>query len=332
MSSTEDKKRRMQSVVDASMMSTERPLDSLLPELREQGPRLPKSVLHPRVLDVERDRGHEWVVALWSDPGSAQALHEQARKLIEATMLAELSQVPAAGEALERSRAGLRLEAFSTVEGDMSAALRAFGLRLADETLAEETLVQLRKEAEASGWSIPPKPVSSWFARAEMPDGVRGERLQAIHHEMVETMTNDVWGRTPGGPSKYAASLIEEAFGTTIEPNEQGLRELELILVQNARPNVIRWIPPLLFQALCDFVGVLLAHHYNLEVEWAECTPEEGHYAPPPMFRVMKVDGEFQHLPIGTHLLRWCVMPILEGDEIPPLSEWMEFEFGSGAH
>jgi hypothetical protein len=32
------------------------------------------------------------------------------------------------------------------------------------------------------------------------------------------------------------------------------------------------------------------------------------------------------------HLLRWCVMPILEGDEIPPLSEWLEFEFGSGAH
>lgn len=332
MSTDDQKKARLQTMVDASMMSTERPLDAFLPDLRTQEARLPKTALHPRVLDVERESGYEWILALWQDPGSAKNLHDQARQLIEATMLAELSRTPAAGETLNRTRAGLRLEAFSTVETDLSKALRAFGFSLSKDSIGKDSLDELRREGTSMGWDVPETPVSSWFASAEMPAGEHGEKLNAVHLEMINAMQNDVWGMTPGGPSKLAANLLSEAFGTTIEPTDRGMRSLELLLVQTSRPNVIRWIPPILFQAMCDFVGVVLSHHYKLQVEWAECTPEEGDYGPPPVFRVMRKDGDFQHLPIGLHLLRWCIMPILEGDEIPPLSEWMEFEFGAGAH
>jgi hypothetical protein len=62
-------------------------------------------------------------------------------------------------------------------------------------------------------------------------------------------------------------------------------------------------------------------------VEWgvSEIDPDTG-VAPPPLLRVHR-DGDAFHVPVGEHVLRWCVMPARVGEDIPSLGAWAEHEF-----
>jgi hypothetical protein len=79
------------------------------------------------------------------------------------------------------------------------------------------------------------------------------------------------------------------------------------------------------FQALCDHVA-LAVRRRGAQVEWAECTPDESGIAPPPLARV-RTGGAHAHVPLALELLRWCVMPIQPGEEIPPLADWVAHAF-----
>jgi hypothetical protein len=143
---------------------------------------------------------------------------------------------------------------------------------------------------------------------------------------MAKRMGEDVWGHTPGGPSRLLTRLVEEDLGGSLGADFDGLRRLEGWLVSR-QVGPIRWIRPLLFQALCDYVGVAAQAVLRARVAWGECVPDESGLAPPPLFRVMR-GGQPVHIPVGLHVVRWCVMPLREGEAVPSLAEWVVDEFG----
>lgn len=311
-----------------SMMSSDRPLDSLLPELSKQAPALPKSPIHPRILELGPSEGDAWVLALWGDPGSAKAIHKDVKNLLEATLVAHLCQAPDAGDSLDQVPSRIILLAFSTVESGLAEALRAFGFRLDEQANIDgDRLETLRQEGISSGWNVPAQPVSVWSVRVNQPEAT--DPLIGIHQRLRERLRGDYWGNEPGAFSLSAAAIIQHELKQHIQPDKAGLDTFEKLLVRQDVLGEIRWIPPILFQALCDFIGVVTVQQWKHNVEWSLCEPEDGHFCPPPIFRVTRSDNKRQeHLNIGQHLMRWCIMPILPGEEIPSVWEWLDSEFG----
>lgn len=311
-----------------SMMSSERPLDALLDGLSTPEPALPQSALHPRILELGVDEGDAWVLAMWTDPGSARGAHEQIRKLIEATLLANLTRAADSGSALDRVPSKLRLFVFTTVQESLQTAIRLFGFELDEDIdIDDQALQTLRKEGIESGWDVPAKPVSCWTATIRQPSTHGPKKLATVHQRLRELINDDCWGSNPGAFSHTAALLYQQELGVEVLPTLRGLDTVEELLAQRDSRNSIRWIPAMLFQSLADFIGVVIQQTYNHKVEWALCEPESDGFGPPPVFRITYDDGSSEHLNVGMHLLRWCVMPILDGEELPRLSEWLDSEF-----
>lgn len=310
------------------MMSAERPLDALLGSLSSSDSPLPQEAIHTRVLELGPEEGDAWVIAMWSDPGELPEIRWQVQRLLEATLLANLSRAAESGEALDRVPSQVRFLAFSTTQDNLATALKPFGFRL-DNTFAFEgdALEALRQEGMEMGWPVPEQPISSWTVPLQQPTSDGREGLVTIHKELRERIHKDCWGSNPGAFSRYAGLLMRRELDVDIQPTLKGLDRFEdKVVIHNAR-NCIRWIPAMLFQALADLIGVTIDQVYGHKVEWALCEPEDNGYGPPPVFRITYADGRETHLSIGMHLLRWCVMPILEGEEVPRLSEWLQSEF-----
>ena len=160
-------------LIDAGIMSHDRPLDALLPGLGRSRALPPPSAIHQRVLEVTVDEGREWVVCAWTYPGSPEALHAQLQRLIEATLLAELTRPPSTGaEELARDFRSLRLISFPDL-GDARGALAPFGL-MPESLVADrfaERVKTLLDEADSAGWDVPRQPAETWAAKIQRPSG-----------------------------------------------------------------------------------------------------------------------------------------------------------------
>lgn len=323
MSISDERKARAKAKLALAQMSAERPLDALLPSLTE--PSTPRAAVHPRVLETRTEFGREWVLLLWEDPGGPQALHSQIKALVEATLLAELSRTPATiREDGERRFTGIRLFSWAELSWDPAEALRAFGLEPASVDIGDEASAALAAEARRSGRTVG-APKTGWRVEIRHHEGALGDKLREVATMMAERMGGDVWGRNPGGPSHLFATYVATSFGEKIRPDLDGLRSLDMLTVQRT-PNVIRWIPPLVFQAICDFIPVAAATLYGTQVGWAESEDLGNGFAHPPLIRV--ADGEDEaHIPIGHHVLRWWMMPLLVGDEVPTIADWVRDQF-----
>lgn len=313
--------------LDVAMMNADRPLDALLPTLRE--PALPKTAVHPRVLEVETEDGIEWALLVWADPGGPQQLHQDVQALVEATLLSELSRAPSEIAAQgERRFSGLRLIVFTDPGWDIEPAVRAFGFRRQDAALAEDAARAVAAEAEKAGRTVG-QPSSVWRAEIRRPAGALGESLEQIQRMMAQRLGQERWGSTPGGFSHLFATYLMKTFGEKIRPDVDGLASLDLLVVQRDE-DVIRWMPPLVFQALCDFLPVAAASLYDAKVSWAESEDLGGGFSHPPLIRVEQA-GEGIHIPIGHHVLRWWMMPLFPGEQVPSLGAWLADQFANEA-
>jgi hypothetical protein len=45
------------------------------------------------------------------------------------------------------------------------------------------------------------------------------------------------------------------------------------MLLVSQQAGAIRWIPPMLFQALCDFIGVIGQTLFDRDIAWASASP-----------------------------------------------------------
>lgn len=282
---------------------------------------LGKSPIHGRVLETPGPEGTTLVLCCWSDPGGAPALFSQLKPVLEATLLAELSEPARDRRPANERVARICLVCFEDI-ADVPAAVKNFGFR-AVETKGEHvdaTVAQLRGEAARTGRPVPDEPSSVWQA-----DVAAGPDAEAWADTLAGVLEDEVFGQTPGLLFQRLGQLLASADRGALKPTLGGLDLVEENLVRR-EPAVLRWIPPVLFQALCDTVGVVAKEARGRVVQWAVSEPDDDGLAPPPLFRVRE-GSSWIHIPIGLHLLRWCVMPLADGEAVPRLSEWLTDQF-----
>lgn len=311
-------------------------LDDISPGLAQRGP-LELHPIHPAILEVgETDRSFAFVV--WSDPGGPEVLHDGLQKFVEAGLLAELSR-PAAelrGLHARRRLVDLRLLSFVEVE-DFDMAVAAFGFHSTTEEDGRwrQTLAHVRGESTRLGRSADEEPVSRWIATFGPPPDE--ELAQRLEEELRARVGDEIWGEKPGMFFAILNEALEAVGEKPLPPKPESVDWLEERLVSR-EVGPVRWIPPLLFQCLCDVVSVVAAKAYAHEVQWAPSEIDDRGFASPPMIRarpekparalnVIGGDEGWVNVPLGVHLLRWLVMPIQPGEEIPPLGEWIADQF-----
>ena len=300
-------------------------LDTLVPGLRQKPERWPALPVHPRVVHAQLRPGQRSiVVASFAPAASARALHGALKPLIEAALLAELSR-PGSELADDDSRlAGIELFAFTPQPFDPGPALTPFALLPAplDDAAARPAVALLRREAQLVTAEVPDEPCARFSAGLlRSPHPLAGELSRRLRAEVPP----HAWGERPGLLARAAADALESLGHGGVGPDRAGIERLEEVVVHHT-PGVVRWIDPLLFQALCDLVAVA-AVSAGLSVEWGICEPDpDTGLAPPPLLRVAR-EGESFHVPLGEHVLCWCVMPSVRGEAIPSLGAWAEHEF-----
>lgn len=312
-------------------VSEDRPLDSLMPEMgggagdeqafHEDAPE-EVGAIHPRVLEVGLEEGLEWTLACWSDPGET-GMRTQFGKLIRATLLKEMSRLPEWERDEDREFVGMRLLSFDSLVRETRAVVRELGFSDVDYDPDQysERMAAWRQEAGSAGLEVPARPVSVWHLPVAHPD-THADELARIESRMLVEIGAETWGQTPGAMSRHAARALEEAFDCDIGLGPEGLTTMASYLTTDA-PGAIRWMPPVGFQAICDFVGVVLHGQYGIRVQWGVCEPDPRGVVPPPMFRQPGTGGEGT-IPIGRHLLEWCVMPVTDPAGEPDLGQRVE--------
>ena len=301
------------------------PLDELVPGLRIRTERLPALAAHPRGSRVTNDAGEDVVVlASFAPIESARALHQAFKPIVEAALLSILSQPQTADL---RSPVALELYTFAPFPFAPDAAFALFGFvaQPLDAHEGRRALALLRREALLLDGQVSDEPLLRFRATLHVtPSDIVRQTTARLRAEATGTP----WGTEPGALARRLAVVLHELSFAGVEPSRAGIERLESILVSDAH-DVIRWLDPLCFQALCDLVAVAAHNTWGANVEWAVCEVDtETSLAPPPLIRVYKhSDRSSGHVPLGEHILRWCMMPRRAGEDIPTLGAWAEHEF-----
>lgn len=301
------------------------PLDDLVPGLRRKSERWPALPVHPRILEAARDDGsHALAMASFAPAVNLKLFHTALKPLVEAALLSELSRpVEEQRERTSRLRA-LELYSFAKQPFDPAPALATFGLSAAPLEGAEvrRTLALLRRECQLVDGLPSDEPSARYVAT-----------LSASEHPMTQALADALraqaggaFGVEPGALARELCAWLDAHGYGGVGPTRAGIERLEG-LISHSRPFVIRWIDPIVFQALCDLIAVSALTTWKQEVEWGVCEADpETLVTPPPVIRVTKERDTF-HVPLGEHVLRWCVMPTRVGEDIPSLGSWAEHEF-----
>jgi hypothetical protein len=307
------------------------PLDELVPGLRKKLDRLPPLPVHPRIVRARNhDASHGIVLLSFRAAPNARAFHAALKPMVEAALLSELC-APANTLAEHYSELKhLTLLCFADHALDLGAALSPFGFVPVelDPSASAHMLALARREARTLSEPVPDEPVAVFRAPVVSSADPLARRL---HEALLEYAPREPWGRKPGLLARTVADwLATQAGFEGVAPTRVGIERLESLIVHR-EPDQIRWIEPLAFQALCDLVAVLASapkgpDAAHLGVEWGVCEADADGIAPPPVLRVTRADETF-HVPLGEHVLRWCVMPVRAREDVPSLGAWAEHEF-----
>lgn len=304
-------------------------LTELFPHLAAPMESIPLAPVHVRALAFEDGPDLTLGFVVWKDPGGAARLRRDLGNAIESALLALLSR-PATtiAEEGERMPSRLRVLCFDTIEGPVAPALAPFGLAPVAYSAAAlaPTMSLVRGEAARCGAVMPDAPVAVWEVPVCLPDAARGAEVSRLELVIRDQVGEHVWGQTPGEFFRALSSAFTNGGDRPLTLSLESLDRIEGAIGQLA-PGRIRWIPPMVFQALADTIGVIASKEFGRSVDWALCEPDDGGLSQPPLLRAKLPDGVV-HIPIGEHLLRWSMMPLAPGEVPPPLSEWTLDQFG----
>jgi hypothetical protein len=218
----------------------------------------------------------------------------------------------------------IELYLFEEPTFDIGPALRPFALERADlgAPLAQKPLSLVRREAQLVDGAPSDEPCARYVARVSPS----GHALRApLHAALLAQAPRTAWGGEPGKLASVLGAFLTSQGVAGIAPTRTGIETLESIVVSQER-GVLRLIEPLVFQALCDLIAVAAHSTWQTEAEWGVCEPDENGLTPPPVIRVSHGPDTW-HVPLGEHVLRWCVMPAAVGESVPSLGAWAEHEF-----
>ncbi len=301
------------------MMREDRPLDALLPGL--SGVKMPGveqgddagPAFHPGVLVVEVDGGYEWAFACWRNPGGATELADSLQQMMEAVLLAKMSE-PASTSKQDKPFLGLRLFLYDHVDR-ADEALAEFGFVEVPFVAAEygDRTAKFSEQAAVSGWDVGDVPESVWHAAIHLPDAELQRRSDAIADAMRDELESVAWGDQPGRHSKTLAEQLHKQYRVGIAPDLESLEHVDLLLVDHAERRV-RWLPPMIFQGICDFMAVVAHAATPAQVQWGVSKTDENGWTSPPLIRV---NGRNQtaEIPIARRVLQWCIMPQKTGTD-----------------
>ena len=253
-------------------------------------------------LVVPRANGFDLAFVLVNNVDDLRKVHAGLRTRIERALLLELSRSPEE-RAHASSLESVRLIAYDNID-NLNAAFVAFALKPAK--LEKSVRQWLVKRLRAI---IPMLDEDKLHARQVMaqPTSAAHDCEKRIADRLKAHAP--AWGSTPG--------IYAQALGLGLDFCALDAFEAHHV---SKETGVLRWIPPLCFQALCDLVGVLAVKEFGVKLSWsvaADETPELAH--PPPHFRL--ADGRF--FPVAEVLMRWCIMPLQVGEHVPSLREWI---------
>jgi len=300
------------------------PLDELVPGLRAKKERLPALTAHPRISRLREDDGGEVIVlASFATSPDQRAFHRAWKPIVEAALLSALSQ-PEPADAARLN--GLSLYTFVPLPFEPDAALALFGFApSAIDARSRHALALLRRESQLVEGLAVEEPILAFRAHFGAPTHPLGSLLR---DRLRNKLSNTVWGAEPGALARTLAQELHGLGYAGVEPTRAGIERAEALLIPEV-DGAIRWMDPLCFQALCDLIAVAAHNTWGANVEWAVCEPDpDTSLAPPPLVRVYKHrDRSSGHVPLGEHVLRWCMMPRQAGEDIPTLGAWAEHEF-----
>ncbi len=274
------------------------------------------SPIHSRVLSIG---DAAYALACWRDPGGQRALYAAVQRSVESLLLALLCEESTSSHPFDQRDGQLQLVMFERVP-DAERALAAFGFQEKEPSDLDETLRHIRGEASRAGRPVPDAPVQCFEA------SVAQSHDRAVRAAQSVATTKDRWGDRPGAPFRRLVHHLR-ARGVSLGPDHQSIRTLEDLFVSK-RSGVIRWMPPPLFLALCDALAVVAAQAHEVRVEYAASDSAED--AVPPMIRVPSAEG-FIYVPLGLHVLRWCIMPLRADEPVDSLADWLEHQFEAGS-
>lgn len=307
-------------------------LIEMFPHLGTPAEEVPLADVHVRALAFEDGPSLTLAFVIWKLPTSPAVLRRELGQRIEGALLALLSR--SADDVLaegERRPSRIRVLFFDSPSAESEAALAPFGLAKVpyDAVAMAATMSHVRGEALRCGTTAPDEPSAVYEVEVAPPAAERGAVLASVELALREAVTGTVWGEQPGSFFRALSGVLAARGEAPLPATTESIDRLELLAGQFV-PARVRWIPPAVFQALCDVVGVVASREFGRKVDWAASEPEEDGFAPPPLLRAKLPDGVV-HIPIAEHLLRWSMMPLAEGELPPPLADWVADQFGDRA-
>ena len=284
----------------------------------------PNQAVHPNVLRIE----NAFVIVCWDCNTELQALHDLLKRNIEGALLSELCQSPKELTESEHALSSIKLVCYGDEPERIERALQAFAMKRQDTVGASwtEIIARLRGEAQHTGRQIDEEPSAVWSVDVQHSSDLATSKLTAeLCHELKDT----IWGEEPGRFFTQLAHQSRSSVPSLQSTNLEGVDAFEAAFVSKDA-TVIRWIPPILFQALCDQIAVVASQKFGAEIQWGQSETDEKGFTSPPLIRA-KLDGTWVHIPLGLHLLQWCILPLQPGEEPATLSAWMRDQFGKGS-
>ena len=139
-------------------------------------------------------------------------------RLIEGTLLSEMSQPASRADLLDRRFRAAELLAFDELYPETRFGLEKMGFEATDfrSDRYNERMDAWREEAREIGHEVPRQPDSVWRSEFETPDPALESKLSDVHAEMTRSMGTEVWGEQPGSPSKRMAEKLRQHFNTSM--------------------------------------------------------------------------------------------------------------------
>lgn len=269
--------------------------------------------VHPAVLQVSGEQTRRWCAAIWSVNPGEQLLIGEIRGLIQSTLVAHWMQPPLQYEPDTPAVNSFDLVFYEPVDDALGNRLDADGwspVPIEQMVIEEyEQFEVFEQQAHKAGRQIPTRPAGLWRSEvvgAEEPGDFAWGQLGS---EVAEMLDDQVWGDTPGWFSRAYCDRLERRVQLGIGPNVDGLATLASAVIPDDEHR-FRWIDGMAYQALCDFVGVVVDATSELEVQWGTCpVDEKSGMAPAPLMRMRQAGGRWQRVSVGTDVLDRAVLP-----------------------
>ncbi len=273
---------------------------------------LQEAAVHPEVVTVSGDQSRRWCLAIWStSPGEDKIIHG-IRGLVEATLLAAVSQPPTGYEEDRGVVNSLDAVFYERPDQALEKALGDQGFQevksLGMNAEEYEQFEVFQRRARRGGRQVADRPSALW--RVDVVNST--DEDHGLARIIAEAMEGQIWGQSPGWFSKVLCDALEKQRGqTAIGPDMEGLSTVESLLGVEAsvREQAMVMIEPMIYQGLCDLVAVVIAQQSDLDVQWGSCpVDEESGLAPAPLIRARQTGENWHSLEVGRDVA--CAMAL----------------------